>query len=596
MSTARSWEDAKEAVRSRIDFPSLVEDYVRLKKTGNRYMGLCPFHEEDTPSFSVSPDQGLFYCFGCGKGGDLFDFVQEIEHVDFPGALRELADRCGVELPEQGQDSSGGSDPRSRMYEINGHAAKRYRDCFWDEPGDPARRYMITQRGFSEEVLRDFDVGFAPGGWQNMVQRLKRDGFDLKTAVKAGLLGVSDEGSRIYDNFRRRILFPIRTLSGRVVGFGGRVLPESGDTPKYLNSPESPIFKKNRTLYGLAEARSGIRESGRCLVVEGYTDVLMCHQAGFDSAVATLGTALSEHHVRTLRRYADEVVLLFDGDEAGVRAARRGGRVALENGMRASVSLLPPGTDPADIIRDSSDSLETLLDQRIPYLEALLDWLSEQHPPDTTSGKLAILEEMVPLLRQLSSRLQQEEKVQWLADELRLSPDLLLERLSSSADAPEGDDFQRALKNRSGQTIAELLFQSLHHHPDQLEAVLDRLTVKDFSTERDRELMRALKSIQQSDAAYSPPAWMRQLPDDFGSELAALIVEAEGSEIARSLDPVRVADKMKVDAARREGQKLARELSDQDSGSPGSLDAAKRALLRQMQEMKVRETESMNHS
>jgi DNA primase len=596
MSSTNDWEDAKERVRDRIDFVGLVEEYVNLEERGKGYWGLCPFHTEDTPSFSVTPSMGIFKCFGCGEGGDVFDFYMEIENCDFKEALRRLAERVDVDLPSGTDEET--SNRRSRLREISNYAAKCFRGAFWGDPGKQAREYM-SDRGYDRETLEAFDVGYAPDGWQNLIKALKRDGYDLEEARDVGLIRTSDNG-RPYDAFRNRIMFPIRDLSGDVVAFGGRILNGDDDTPKYVNSTDSPIFHKRQILYGFPKARNSIRESGRCLLVEGYTDVMKCHQEGFSSAVATLGTALTEQHVQQVKRNTNELVLVYDGDVSGRQAARDGGEIAIQQGLDVSVLLMPEDEDPADVLSDSPESFRERLADRQSFMTFLFDWMVEEHSLEDAGSKETILKEFYPVLTAIDSEVEREETLGWLAEELGLREEVARNTLRkfhdqnrSSSSRPESDEEQtsESMKRQTGELIEEIFFRSLVHHSENFEEAMTVLVPSDFVSETHQDLLRSLKELAESERGFSGENWMEFVDDRHSSYLAGLLSHNEESRLAEGTDPVEIANKIKtLDSAKRERAALLRELAEQDSESdPGTLDDAKKGLLKEVMNLKTRE-------
>lgn len=344
-----NFELKKREILDRLDVLDLVSEHVTLKRSGRRWVGLCPFHTEKTPSFTVSPDLGLFKCFGCGKGGDIFSFVQFRENVPFIEAMRVLADRAGVELEE----SSPGQGPgvsRSAMAKLNTWAADFFRGRLMHESiGSEAREY-VQSRGISDETSERFQIGLAVDASPDLRAAAIKAGFDDALLVEGDLLRHGDSG-RHYETFRNRLMFPIRDATGRVVGFGGRTLV--GDRAKYLNTRQNALFDKGRNLYGIETARDAARDAGRMILVEGYTDCIACHQAGHVNTVATLGTALTEAQVSLLRRYTDELVLLFDSDEAGEAAADRAIQVALPRCVTVRLTEIPDGKDPGEFLSRS---------------------------------------------------------------------------------------------------------------------------------------------------------------------------------------------------------------------------------------------------
>lgn len=333
-------EEAKEAVRAATDIVQLIGEKVRLRRVGTRWSGLCPFHSEKTPSFTVNPERQIWHCFGCSKGGDVFAFLMETDKVTFPEALAILADRAGIELPKGG--GGPGAAARDRLLQANALASDFFQASLRSEPGAKARAYLAG-RGFGGEILDVFHVGWAPDQWEALGTALGKL-LPAKTLEDAGLTLRRGDGSH-FDRFRNRIIFPVETAPGKTAGFGARAIaPE--DQPKYLNSSESLAFRKGSLLFGLPQARAAIRERKEVLVAEGYLDVLRLHAAGFTNAVATCGTALTPEHARALARFEAGVVLVYDGDAAGVRAADRGLDPLLGAGLAVRVLLLPAGEDP----------------------------------------------------------------------------------------------------------------------------------------------------------------------------------------------------------------------------------------------------------
>jgi len=341
-------DDILDEVARANDIVEVISSYFPLRRGGKDYKALCPFHAEKTPSFTVSPAKQIFKCFGCGRGGSVFNFVMLKENLTFPEAVRVLAERAGITLRRR--DGSKGEGAGRGVRQALEWAV-RYFESNLRHPtvGQEARNYL-ERRGFKKETAEAFHLGFAPPGWDGLLKAAQGDNIPVGLLESAGLVVQRDDGSGTYDRFRGRVMFPITDALNRPIGFGGRALGD--ETPKYLNSPETALFRKAENLYGLPEARPRIGETRRAVVVEGYTDVAMAHQAGVTNVVATLGTALTSEHVRVLKRYADEVVLVFDSDEAGRRAADRGLELFLAEDVRVSVTALPEGKDPCDVCRD----------------------------------------------------------------------------------------------------------------------------------------------------------------------------------------------------------------------------------------------------
>ena len=388
---------------NRTDIVDVVSSRIQLKKTGKNYSACCPFHKEKTPSFTVSPDKQFYYCFGCGAGGNALGFVMDHDQLEFPQAIEELAKRAGMDVPRE--ESGRGHKPRqpvdSPLYPLLNAAAEHYRQAL---KSHPQRKYAVEYlkgRGLTGEIARDFGLGFAPPGWDNLLKQLGGDALQQKVMIDAGLLIENAENGRRYDRFRDRIMFPIRDSRGRVIAFGGRVLGD--DKPKYLNSPETPVFHKGQELYGLYEARKHNRDLDEIMVVEGYMDVIALAQQGLRNAVATLGTATSEEHLKRLFRIVPSVLFCFDGDAAGRNAAWRALEStlsSLQDGRRARFLFLPDGEDPDTLVRaEGTDALRARINQHAqPLADYFFQQLSEEADPRSLEGKAHLVTLAAPLI------------------------------------------------------------------------------------------------------------------------------------------------------------------------------------------------------
>jgi len=365
-------------IKARLPIEQLVAQYVQLKPKGRSFIGLCPFHNDKHPSFLVSPDKGIAYCFACNSGGDIFSFYQKIENVDFPLAIRDLAERTGVALPERGNAPVIEKDEKERLRSCMDAAQKFFLSSLRSSP--PAQEYL-AKRAVPPDLLERFGIGYAPDSFSALYQHLLKEGYSRKEIVSAGL-GIQKDLSeeRIYDRFRNRITFPISDAQGRIIAFGGRTIGD--DDAKYINSSEGPLYRKASVLFGLHLAREGIRSERRVIMVEGYFDVVACHRAGATNAVAVSGTALTEEHARLLKRVADSVVLCLDADRAGQDAAERAFGLCAKEGLAVYVVRLP-AKDPDEVARDAPDALLRMLrEDAVPYLDMVYRDL--QRDPLTT--------------------------------------------------------------------------------------------------------------------------------------------------------------------------------------------------------------------
>ncbi|HBX56980.1 DNA primase [Pseudomonas sp. UBA2684] len=388
---------------NRTDIVDVVAARIQLKKAGKNYTACCPFHKEKTPSFSVSPDKQFYYCFGCGAGGNALGFVMDHDQLDFPQAVEDLAKRAGMDIPrEEGGRSNKPRQPTdSPLYPLLTAAAEFYRQALKGHPQRRAAVDYLKGRGLSGEIARDFGLGFAPPGWDNLLKHLASDSLQQKAMIDAGLLVENADSGKRYDRFRDRVIFPIRDSRGRVIAFGGRVLGD--DKPKYLNSPETPVFHKGQELYGLFEARKSNRDLDEIMVVEGYMDVIALAQQGLRNAVATLGTATSEEHLKRLFRLVPSVLFCFDGDQAGRNAAWRALEAtlpSLQDGRRARFLFLPDGEDPDTLVRsEGTDAFRARINQQAqPLADYFFQQLSEEADPRSLEGKAHLVTLAAPLI------------------------------------------------------------------------------------------------------------------------------------------------------------------------------------------------------
>jgi DNA primase len=426
-----------EAVRERTDIVKLVSQYLTLKKAGGDNMtGLCPFHQEKTPSFSISPGKQVFFCHGCGKGGDAIGFLRELEHLGFAEAVERLAQQAGVTLRYEGDSPAERRAAARRMALIkaNEEAAHLYAALLADgREAEEARRY-VADRGISEESVRRFGIGYAPGYPDFLLKRMTRE-FSPEILLEAGLATRGDEGSAIRDRFRGRVTFPIHDLQGRGIGFGARILPtdpRAGEHAKYLNTAETPIYKKNEVLFNLAGARTSIARSGEVYVVEGYTDVIGLTQAGIENAVATCGTALGEAHFRLLSRFAQRAILAFDSDEAGARAAERAYAFQETYPVQAVVMIMPQGLDPADFVaKHGADGVRAAAAGSRPLVEYMVRRTVARHELSTVEGQSAAVADALPILEGLSDPVRRSQYGHMLADLAGVSESSVMQALES---------------------------------------------------------------------------------------------------------------------------------------------------------------------
>jgi len=460
-------DEVLESIRSRVSIVDVVGRHVALRRAGKNWKGLCPFHGEKTPSFVVNEERGTYHCFGCGAGGSAFRFLMEIEGSSFPEAVRALATQAGIALVEGPSDprEERAREERDEVLEVLALAARYYRHQLeGGRAGETARAYL-GRRGVEAEVAESFALGCAPAGWDNLVRFLRRKSVDLALASRAGLVVARPNGG-YYDRLRDRLVFPIHDPRGRVVSFGGRVLGEG--EPKYLNGPESPVFRKSEVLYGLFQGADAVRRERRALLVEGYMDVISLHARGFATALATLGTALTADHIRLLRRRADEAVLVYDGDSAGRRAAFRGLDLFLAEGFACRGVLLPPEDDPDSFVRRGGDLAEAVAGAR-PLLELYLAEVTTGFDLGTVEGKVAAADEIAPRLAAVTDPLARDLYVKQAAETLAVDEARLRSRMAPGAK-------QRAVapSTQAFDPVEVALLGCLVHEPAHREGFLSR--------------------------------------------------------------------------------------------------------------------------
>ncbi len=427
---SRFTPETVERVKEAADIVEIISAYTELRRAGERHMGLCPFHEERTPSFSVDPREKLYHCFGCGVGGDVIKFVEEKEGLGFPEAVEALADRYGVEVERDAEDpqAEDARRRRARLGELLERTAQFYAAYLWESKEAGKARQYLDSRGLGEEVLRGFGVGYAPSAWDQVLTRGQRAGFSVAELGAVGLVQRGQKGGH-YDRFRARIMFPVRDPRGRVQGFGARALrPDT--KPKYLNSPEGELYRKGRTLYGIDRARGAIAKSGRAVVVEGYTDVLAAHQAGIEQAVGVMGTAITPEQVKQLASYTEDVVLALDADRSGREAMLRAQRVAGSRKLHLRVAAMPAGEDPADILLTDADKLRGLIEEAIPLPEFHVRWALDEADLSSPAGRDYALDEVVPVLAGMGESISRDELARVVADRLDADPGLVVRRVA----------------------------------------------------------------------------------------------------------------------------------------------------------------------
>jgi DNA primase len=534
-------ENVVSEIRDRADIVSVVGRHVTLKKVGSRFWGLCPFHDEKTASFQVHADKQIFYCFGCGAGGDVFAFRMRMEGLDFPDVLRVLAREHGIAIPETGGGDEGQA---AAAFRANEAAAIFFRNALKGPDGAAARRYL-HDRGVPDDLAERFRIGWAPDAWDGLIQHLRRSRISVEEAELAGLVARRPSGDGHYDRFRARVVFPILEPAGQIAGFGGRGM--GSEPPKYLNSPESPVYKKSRALFGLPQALEAIRERGRVIVVEGYFDLLALHRAGLAEGVAPCGTALTQAHARRIRRYAGEVVLLFDGDAAGQTAAERALPILLAEGLRVRAAFLPLGEDPDTLVAKSGlPALRSCVESAVPLLDHLIERALKEGAGHAWAAA-DTARSVAPYLRALADPVERAAYTRLLSSRLEIPPSALDEALRQGAERESAratsvePTVRPSRKSNEVSPIVRMLIATLASHPELLpefDALESDWLPNDAGAELLERLQAACASGGRSGAASLVSPEAQELDQEQKNLLNQILTEApalDAKSAARSV-------------------------------------------------------------
>jgi DNA primase len=436
-------EDIIEEIRSRCNIVDVIRSYIPVKKAGGgTWKALCPFHNEKTPSFTISEPRGRYHCFGCGAGGDAFKFIMEWEKVDFPNAIHLLASKCGVLIPEktysspqEQQHAQKRAGKRERLYQINKEFSEWYALLLKNNPNWPVSQYL-TNRGIPPEIAQKFQLGVAPDSWDASLVHGKELNFSEEELLESGIAIQNEESKRTYDRFRNRLIFPIWNEQGRVVGFSARTIEKESQGAKYVNSPETPVFKKSNILYALPLARKAIQERNMVILCEGQLDTIAMHRAGLECTVAPQGTAFTDEQARLLKRYTDRVYLAFDSDSAGQKATARALELLLPLDFEIKIIRFPQGSDPDDIYKNSGeDGINKLVDEAIDMLDFLCKIIFPNHDPNTPFGKSRIIGEMLEYFRKISKPVVREMYIQELSTRLGVKPETVFSEYNKESKA-----------------------------------------------------------------------------------------------------------------------------------------------------------------
>ncbi|MCF6095912.1 DNA primase [Thermovorax subterraneus] len=530
-------------VQDRADIVEIVSNYVSLKKRGENYVGLCPFHSEKTPSFNISPKKQLFYCFGCGIGGNVFTFLMKKENWTFPEALRWLAERVGVKLPEEETlgEVSEAFKLKREILKINELAAEFYHNNLLRTKEAERARYYLSSRGILAGTIEKFNLGYALPAWDGLINFMRSKGIEEDALLRAGLVIPKSSGKGFYDRFRDRIIFPIKDVTGSIIGFGGRIL-DKGE-PKYLNSPETPVFNKREHLYGLPLIKKG---ESPIILVEGYMDCIALHQHGFTQAVASLGTSLTEQQAKTLKRYTEEVAIAYDSDVAGQTATLRGIGVLVKEGLRVKVISLPEGKDPDEFIKArGKEAFEELVKSAQNFIDYKLNSAKKGLDLKSQDGKLKFIKRAVLILAEIEDGVERELYIQKLSDELNIPKNTFKEdinKIRAQSLMPNiGSKYKNSQLRDNNKELTKIkiisgfykvernLLKMMIEDDGVREKVMEKLSAYNFIDLRHRKIAAAVFEMVQKNESVTPKDVAVKLKDDpdAAAELANILMANE---------------------------------------------------------------------
>ncbi|MFA6356948.1 MAG: DNA primase [Candidatus Omnitrophota bacterium] len=516
-------EQVLEEIQSKSDIVTVVGSYIPLRRAGRNYKANCPFHKEKTPSFMISPAKQIFHCFGCGAGGNVFGFVMKMENIDFPEAVRTLAEKAGVKLPSFTRSQFETSSYAVQIYKTNELAAAFYRSMLLNTDAGKRAAEYLKGRGIGEEASEKAKLGFAPDEWSGLINYAKGKGLDLAVLERSGLV-LPREGGGHYDRFRNKIIFPIFDIKDRVVAFGARVLDNS--QPKYINSPETEVYIKSRHLYGFNFSVQAVKDKDLCIVVEGYLDFLVPYQMGVGNIAASLGTSLTDSQARLIKRYTKNVVMLYDGDSAGEAASLRGLDIFLQEGMAVKVAVLPKGFDPDSFIRGKgAAAFDALIGSASDLLEYKLGILSSRHDSRTSSGKAKICSEMLPTIAKIPDAVLKFEFIKRLSEKLQIREEALLSEIKKIK-PDRGYELPEELVSGSASQAAmaeKIIVGLMLDDPDTINEVKGKLKPSDFEDPFTRKITEEIFASFGDGKSFNPSQLINRLAEP---DLTRMIAES----------------------------------------------------------------------
>ena len=519
-----------DEIRSASDIVDIISSYSPLKKRGKNFIGLCPFHQEKTPSFTISAEKQMYHCFGCGKGGNVFTFIMELEKVSFVEAVRTLAERAGILLPREGAQDSAQQTENELLYDACRRIAKHFYDNLVSTVEGKLALEYFHHRGFTDETIRKFGLGYSLNSWNDVVELGQRDGIGATILERAGLLVKRDDGSGWYDRFRGRAMFPIFSPTGRVIGFGARKLREEDTIAgKYINSPETPIYEKSRVLYGLFQAKDAIREKEFAILVEGYADLISLFQSGIQNVVASSGTALADEQVRLIGRYTKSITLVYDADSAGSKATMRGVDIIIENDLDVKIAELPQGEDPDSFVRKQGrKAFEDLLDHAVSFLDFKAAHFRAAGLLNTPEGQTRAVRSIVETIARMKDELKRNFYIKHLSQQYGMYESVLFRELerqlgtrgkSISRKSPVEVQEQREAVTKSAVTPIpaaerDLLTLMLEHGNEMVSFVLERLSPEMLTNATSGKIFGLIGEQAREGKEWTPDLLLNRVDDE----------------------------------------------------------------------------------
>lgn len=528
------FEEFVNSVREHSDIYEVVSRYVPLNLKNGRYWARCPFHEEKTPSFTVSPDKGIFYCFGCHEGGNVFKFISKMEHVTYFEAIKLQAERLGIKIPSRKKTSAEikVEQEKDSLLKITSTAQEFYHNYLMQsKEGEQGRKYLAA-RGITEKVIEDFQLGFAPDSWDALTKKIKASGYTEKQIVSAGLAVEKKSGDGIYDRLRGRVIIPIADISNRAVAFGGRILVEDENSPKYLNTPETEIFSKGKLLFALNKSSRAIITANTAIVVEGYMDAISLYSAGIENVVASLGTAFTEEQAKLLSRYARKIIFCYDSDEAGQRATVRALPIMKHTGADVFILIIPDGKDPDEFVRKhGKNEFEQLLKNVTPVIEYLFQYKLKHIDYSTFSGKMQVLREMFPICQELNNFALQQAYLRKFSSVLTLDEALTLGewRKFSSRSPTQGKKNIPIDKKNLASQAGKSIIQKLWYEPEYLDYV-NYLAPREIFTKIHIEIINFIEKCYAEGRLPDDLTAEQELSAEANQEISRIIGTPESQE------------------------------------------------------------------